>query len=361
MRLTIELETRADGWVWASIPALAGVVAEGESGDQACSRVIALALQTLEEPNGVTFVNEDREWTVTTDSVPPSKRAFARPTSIEEVVEAVQRWPQLHIAGRKTGLAWHAAMAFREGELLPSLPQLELQRLSGIVQHDVADQVVVVRAGTPLRELNDALAQTGQCIPIAHPEVMPLQGSVGGAIAYNFPHLLEGQTGTWRDWIVGLTAVLADGTVVKGGSKAVKNVAGYDVQKLFIGARGTLGVVVEVILRTYPLRALPAPKIVAKGDLARYPLLIHRVLRSDFEAAFAQYDRAIGEPATGTIWANLDVPQDPIRFEGDWLIRSLAGVKNLPISDPTMIRLMKRTKDLFDPTHKLNPGEMGIF
>lgn len=354
MRLTIELEARPEGGWQATIPTLEGVVAEAMSEEMACHNVIGQALSLLDDLDDVTFVAGEREWTVKPEAV-SAKREFVRPTSVEEIVDAVRKWPQLQIAGRKTNAPW--GLPTSNGPL----PQLELQRFKGIVQHDVADQVVVVRAGTGLLELNAELALEGQCLPLGFLPLPSPIGSVGGAIALNLPHLLEGQTGTWRDWIVGMTVVQADGTVAKGGSKAVKNVAGYDVQKLFIGARGTLGVVAEVILRTFPLAALPEPQVVSKGTLRPFSLLIHRVLPKDFDSAMTQYETAIGEPATGTIWANFEEKRDPQRFEGDWLLRSLAGPKNLMFTDPTMVRLMTRTKDLFDPTRKLNPGEMGIF
>lgn len=351
MRLTIELVARPEGGWRAAIPEMGAVVAEAASEDQACHGAIAQALSLLDDPEDVVFVAGDREWAVKPDAA-PAKRERVRPTSTEEVVEAVRAWPRLQIAGRGTSTIWRIPTE--------SCPQLELRRLSGIIQHDVADQIVVVRAGTGLEELNAALAKAGQCLPIGHLPLPSPLGSVGGAIALNLPHLREGQVGAWRDWIVGMTVVMADGKVVKGGSKAVKNVAGYDVQKLFIGARGTLGVMTEVILRTFPLKALPAPQVVTRGTLRPFRLLIQRVPPKAFEAAFAQYENAIGEPATGTIWANLEQERKPQRFEGDWILRALTGENNLRIEDPTALRLMRRAKDLFDPTHKLNPGEMGF-
>lgn len=66
--------------------------------------------------------------------------------------------------------------------------------------------------------------------------------------------------GAWRDWVLGVQLVLADGMIAKAGSLAVKNVAGYDIHKFLVGTRGTLAVVTEVILRTAPLASLPMPQ-----------------------------------------------------------------------------------------------------
>ncbi|MGV3614006.1 MAG: FAD-binding protein [Fimbriimonas sp.] len=357
-RLLIEVVATPEGRWHASIPDLPGAEIDGATEKHALHSVIGQALTLLEDPEGSTFVYGDQEWRVQGDRSP--KREFVRPTSTEEVVEAVREWSRLRIVGRDTRGAWSVWMGDVSHAPEP-LPRLELRRLKGIVQHDVEDQVVVVRAGTSLAELNAELAVKGQCIPLGLWPVDAGDGSVGGAIALNLPHVLEGQTGTWRDWVVGLTVVNAAGEIVKCGSKAVKNVAGYDVQKLLIGARGTLGVVTEVVLRTFPIKAMPSPRLVTKGELVTFPLLVHRVLRTDFEAALAQYADAVGEPATGTLWANFPMEREPQRFAGDWVLRSACGLRNLPLADPTQIRLMRRAKDLFDPTHKLNPGEMGIF
>ena len=136
--------------------------------------------------------------------------------------------------------------------------RISLDDYTGVIEHDVDDQVVVVRAGTPLLELQYELGKVGQCIPI--PTLEPPQAMATATIyaplideiGYNLPHGLFGQCGSWRDWILGMKVVQPDGTVVKCGSKAVKNVAGYDVQKLMIGARGTLG----LIANRFPPRSL---------------------------------------------------------------------------------------------------------
>src|SRR5476651_1570951 len=91
--------------------------------------------------------------------------------------------------------------------------------------------------------------------------VAAFYGPLIDEIAFNLPHTLQAQYGSWRDWILGMRVVQADGTFAKCGSKAVKNVAGYDVQKLMIGARGTLGLIAEVTLRTFPVKALPASEV----------------------------------------------------------------------------------------------------
>ena len=149
-----------------------------------------------------------------------------------------------------------------------------------------------------------------------------------------------------------MTVVRPNGVVAKCGSSAVKNVAGYDVGRLFIGARGTLGVIAEVILKTYPLKALPNPPCEALAEPPG-PRWVQRVplgLRPHLSGA-------VVDDETATLWTPLEPGQELPRLEGDWVIRSGCGRANLPpISHP---ELFKRAKDLFDPTGKLNAGAFG--
>jgi len=169
-----------------------------------------------------------------------------------------------------------------------------------------------------------------------------------------------------------MTVILADGTVARTGSHAVKSVAGYDVHKLIIGARGTLGIVWEVILRTFPISALPKPDVELRYEwngwpgpsrLKGVPLWVQGTQPSDFRTAVSSAGPKLLEIdwASSTLCARLAEDAELDRFDGDWVIRSGSGEKNLEFTDPTQIRLMKRAKEIFDPTHKLNPGEMGIF
>jgi glycolate oxidase FAD binding subunit len=178
----------------------------------------------------------------------------------------------------------------------------------------------------------------------------------------NMPHGLEAQCGGPRDWVLGLTVVLADCTIAKCGSKAVKNVAGYDVQKLLIGSRGTLAVIAEATFRTFPLRALPEPDAEAMRALDGEPIWIQRTTRREFDTAAAEAeDRLLAvDRASSTLWVCLPQGRELARFEGDWVIRSGCGAKNVSITDRVQRELLARAKGIFDPERKLNPGEFGF-
>jgi FAD binding domain len=129
---------------------------------------------------------------------------------------------------------------------------------AGLVEHEFLDQTATFESGTSMADVQAALGKHGQVLPWVVPAGGGHQGLGGGicigeVLAYDFPHPGVSECGSFRDWVLGCTVVLAGGEIIKCGSKAVKSVAGYDLHKLFIGARHTLGVVTRVTVRTYPL------------------------------------------------------------------------------------------------------------
>jgi glycolate oxidase FAD binding subunit len=119
--------------------------------------------------------------------------------------------------------------------------------------------VVRAQAGVRLADLQEVLAPAGQWLALDPPEP---GATLGGVVAANAAGPRRLRYGTVRDLIIGITVVLADGTVARAGGKVVKNVAGYDLAKLFCGSLGTLGMIAEVIFRLHP-----RPAAVAVTDL----------------------------------------------------------------------------------------------
>lgn len=228
------------------------------------------------------------------------------------------------------------------------------------------DQVAVIPSHLPIGNVNACLAQYGLCLPIADQDEFGIAAglsTIGSLISLNLPHVLEKQCGTWKDWILGMKLVMADGTIAKSGSKAVKSVAGYDVHKLLIGARGSFGLIWDVTLRVSAVSSVPRPDCLFKSPVAwSHAFWIQRVALSDFAKAYevARENTICADNATGTIWAQVEPSDSLPRYPGDWVIRSGCGEKNVQISDPAQIKLMKRAKQAFDPTNKLNPGEWGF-
>ena len=128
---------------------------------------------------------------------------------------------------------------------------LSTSRLDKVLEHEPHDQTISVQSGIRLANLQGYLAQTRQWLAIDSP--LPGAATIGGIISTNISGARRLRFGAVRDQIIGIRIVLADGTIAKGGGKVVKNVAGYDLAKLFCGALGTLGVVVAASFRLYPL------------------------------------------------------------------------------------------------------------
>jgi len=124
--------------------------------------------------------------------------------------------------------------------------------MSNVVEHIPTDMTVTANASLTLAALQAELAKGGQWLPIDPPS--PGSLSVANLLAHNLSGPRRFAYGTIRDYVIGLRVRLADGRTIKCGGKVVKNVAGYDLSKLFIGAGNTLGAIVEA---TFKLRPLP--------------------------------------------------------------------------------------------------------
>ncbi|HEX5158989.1 MAG TPA: FAD-binding oxidoreductase [Ktedonobacterales bacterium] len=191
-----------------------------------------------------------------------------RPAEASDAVLGVQ---PLMVAEPSSAETLARLLAFADGEGLKVLPRgggthagvgfppsgsdivLSLAGLNAIVEHAPHDQTVTVQAGLPVATLQRHLAQAGQWLAL-DPPLRP-GATVGGLIATAVAGPRRLRYGGVRDQILGVQVALADGTIARGGGKVVKNVAGYDLPKLFTGSLGTLGVVLSASFRLYPLPA----------------------------------------------------------------------------------------------------------
>ncbi|MHB2022468.1 MAG: FAD-binding oxidoreductase [Mycobacteriales bacterium] len=132
---------------------------------------------------------------------------------------------------------------------------LDLSRLNRTLEHGVGDLVVRLQAGARYAEVQRELSAAGQRLALDSPHP---QATVGGLVSAGYAGPLRLLYGSPRDLLIGVTVVLADATVARSGGKVVKNVAGYDLGKLYTGAYGSLGVIVETVFRLHPLPAASA-------------------------------------------------------------------------------------------------------
>lgn len=127
---------------------------------------------------------------------------------------------------------------------------IEMTGLAGVIDYPARDMTITVQAGITRARLSAILAAEGQYLPVDLPAGE--RGTLGGALAANLNGPRRLARGTLRDYVIGISFVADDGTEVRGGGRVVKNVAGYDLMKLQIGALGTLGVITQATLKVFP-------------------------------------------------------------------------------------------------------------
>lgn len=131
---------------------------------------------------------------------------------------------------------------------------VDMTRMSRVIEHAAGDLVARVEAGITLASLREVLAEAGQRLALDG----PASATIGGVIATGAAGPLRLRYGTPRDLLIGITVVRPDGRVARSGGKVVKNVAGYDIGKLFAGSHGTLGLITEATFRLHPVAAAQA-------------------------------------------------------------------------------------------------------
>ncbi|MGH9292221.1 MAG: FAD-binding oxidoreductase [Acidimicrobiales bacterium] len=211
---------------------------------------------------------------------------------------------------------------------------VDMAGLGAVVEHAAADQVVTVQAGTPLSRLQAHLAVSGQRLALDPPEP---GATIGGIVATGASGPLRHLHRSVGGLVLGMTVVLADGTVARSGSKVVKNVAGYDLGKLFTGSYGTLGVIAELILRLHPL---PETARWVEADISspdEAAALVRRVARSQLLPAAVELDwPELGRGgATGTLRVLLEGAAGSVDGRGAALV-TLLGADARVLAQPVL-------------------------
>lgn len=199
------------------------------------------------------------------------------PASIDEVSAALALAERERVAV----IPWGSGSKIGLGSI-PKAADMVLctRRLNRVLEHTPADLTVTVQAGIGLAELQHVLAAESQFLALDPP--FGERATVGGILAANASGPRRLRYGTARDLLLGIKVVHADGQATKAGGKVVKNVAGYDLSKLYIGSLGTLGVILEASFRLHPLPerqatlwasfASPAPAMGTANQLLRSSL-----------------------------------------------------------------------------------------
>ncbi len=251
------------------------------------------------------------------------QKLLARPASAEEVAACIRVCSEsgatVFPAGRMTWL--DCGNPTKRPELI-----LSLERMVRITDYSPPDLTATVEAGLRLSDFNAVTLPQRQWLPLDPPGFR--SGSLGAIAACNSSGALRLGFGSPRDYVIGLKLVHADGTESKSGGKVAKNVAGYDMNKLYVGSHGTLAIITELTLKLRPLPDLSSTVEVTSKDRGSLFELAGRVLGSELQPASVVLTRRLRDSASSRL------PEDAlmIRFIGseaavdhqvDWVIRSI--------------------------------------
>lgn len=170
----------------------------------------------------------------------------------QQVMDALQDATPLNITGggSKAFLGNSAPIA--------NTQKINVSQHRGIVEYDPCELVLTARSGTPLQEIEAVLAEAGQMLAFEPPHFGPigtLDATLGGAIACGLSGPRRPYSGSARDFVLGCKLLNGRGEILRFGGQVMKNVAGYDVSRLMVGAYGTLGILLELSLKVLPRSA----------------------------------------------------------------------------------------------------------
>jgi len=213
--------------------------------------------------------------------------------------------------------ALSAANAKRE-----RVKSVDLKAFQRVVEYHPEDMTITAEAGLTLAALQKHLSAHGQWLPLDPPNADGT--SLADILNTNASGPRRFGYGTIREHLIGLKVVLADGRVIKSGGKVVKNVAGYDLQKLFVGAQGTLGVIVEATFKVRPVARQEEFAAMACSTFEKASERIEAVLASDLSPIVLDLHNV--SRSNGQSAINLVVGFDGTREEVEWQKAKVSAV-----------------------------------
>jgi len=186
---------------------------------------------------------------------------------------------------------------------------IDLSEMKQVLSLDAEDLTVTVQAGLSRKALNEAIRDTGLFFPIDP----GADASIGGMSATRASGTNAVRYGTMRENVLGLTAVLSDGRVIKTGTRARKSSAGYDLTRLFVGSEGTLGVITEITLRLYPLPEAVSAAVCSFPTMAAAVRTVIETIQLGVPVARAEFLDALAIRAINR-HSNLTLPETQTLF-----------------------------------------------
>lgn len=254
-----------------------------------------------------------------------------KPANEIELSEAIRKAKgPLRIVGGGT----RAIGAVPDGEVL------DISGLSGISLYEPGALTMVAGAGTPLAQIEAALAKENQRLAFEPPDMRGLLGregisTIGGVVAANASGPRRVQVGACRDHVLGVRFVDGQGTVIKNGGRVMKNVTGYDLVKLLAGSHGTLGVLSEVSFKVLPCPETEATVIINDQDISSALQAMAQALGSPFEVSGAAHGPAMSTGEFGKTWLRVEGFAASVAYRCQRLISLLAGSGDITVeTDP---------------------------
>ena len=283
--------------------------------------------------NGTSLVPDSDLSRYAVDGLSPKAAVF--PASEEELSALLKeanekRWA---VAPRGSGNAVR----------LGSLPErldivVGTEMLPHLINHNPGDLTVSIGAGTRFGLLQERLAEQGQWLPLDPP--LAGRRTVGGILAANLPGPLSLSYGAARDFVLGVRIASADGTVTKSGGNVVKNVTGFDLPKLHIGALGTLGIILQATFKVLPLPKEDVTLTAEFDDLGEAVDTCHQIADSEYTAQ--AIDLIKGSDGRNRIYARFlgSSPSVEVRLEKGKFLLEQAGAGNVDTLAQTEARTL---------------------
>jgi glycolate oxidase FAD binding subunit len=267
------------------------------------SMTISSRLSGIAGPSGVITDPAELAAYQIGDKIP---RAVVRPRTGEEVAELVKFASAERLAIVPTGARTKLGMGMppRQYDLA-----LDMTQLDRVIAFEPGDLTLGVEAGVPLEKLAAVLAEHRQFLPLPVP--FRFRTTIGGTIASGVDSPLRQFYGTARDYLLGTEFVTGEGLLARSGGRVVKNVTGYDIHKLMIGALGTLGVITKINFRTFPVPGATRVFVALFESAERALELRHRVAGSPLTPLSLEImSPRVAELLSGDVAARIE--SDPI-------------------------------------------------
>jgi glycolate oxidase FAD binding subunit len=282
-------------------------------------------MEVLQQIVGAENVHEATE----KDAVEGVEPQFVvEPGSVEEISDLMKlaAREELVVAPRGGGTKMHIGDPPRRLDLIVSTA-----RLNGVLEHTPGDQIVRVESGIKIEELQAHVFGSDQMLAIDPPES---GATIGGVIAANSSGPRRYRYGTIRDLIIGITVVLHDGTVAKAGGKVVKNVAGYDLSKLFTGSLGTLGIIATANFRLHPRPEAARTVAVELERPQQAQAAAQAIVHSQIEATAIELHYGEDEKRLTVLLESIPGGMDAKTETASFLLKEFGEVRTLSDEEP---------------------------